>query len=312
MSTSFPIFEAEREGAKTVTAFAGTSGSGKTYTAILFGYGLAGCDASQLGFLDTENKRGRLYADILPGGKRFRIADFQPPFSPDRYIEGIQAFEKAGVRVLVIDSLSHEWEGIGGCEEIATEGVVWPKPARWNVAKLHHKKFMNALLQSSMDIVVCVRAREKVDMKNPKEPKSLGLQPITEKNVMYEMTASLMMHNAGRTQEVIKCPEALLPILGRQSDYITAKDGQAFREWIDGAKQVDREIEQARAALATAAESGVDALGKAWSSLSKKAQHNLAGEKDAFKESAAAYDRQKEIAKPDLWDAEPEREGVAS
>jgi len=56
---SFIIETAKREGAKIVLGLAGTSGSGKTYSAIQLGYGLAGMDASQLGFLDTENRRGR-------------------------------------------------------------------------------------------------------------------------------------------------------------------------------------------------------------------------------------------------------------
>jgi len=71
----FVTREARREGAKVVIALAGTSGSGKTYTAIILAYGLAGYDASKVGFLDTENKRGSLYSDILPDGKKFKIVD---------------------------------------------------------------------------------------------------------------------------------------------------------------------------------------------------------------------------------------------
>jgi hypothetical protein len=292
---SFIIETSKREGAKIVLGLAGTSGSGKTYSAIQLGYGLAGMDSSQLGFLDTENRRGRLYSDILP--KPFMIADLVPPFSPERYIEGIRAFEKAGVRVLVIDSVTHEWEGIGGCEEIATAGD--PKLPRWNKAKLEHKKFMNALLQSSMDIIVCLRAREKVDMKDPRNIKSLGIQPICEKNFMFEMTASVMLQDEGKRQTVLKCPESLRSIMGRCNDYLTAKDGQAIREWIDGGKPVNREIEHHRATLANACEWGLDALKAAWENLPKTAKHELRDELDQFKESAAAYDKQAAIVGQD-------------
>jgi len=194
----------------------------------------------------------------------------------------------------VIDSVTHEWEGIGGCEEIATAGD--PKLPRWNKAKLEHKKFMNRLLQSSMDIIVCIRAREKVDMRNPREIKSLGIQPIAEKNFMFEMTASVMMHDEGRPQTVLKCPEALRGIMGRGNDYIGIKDGVALRQWIDGGSPVNREEEQARALLATAAESGVKALGEAWASLPKQMQRALAEAKDQFKASAMGYDKQAELA----------------
>jgi len=290
----FKIEEARREGAKIVLGIAGTSGSGKTYSAIQVGYGLAGKSGKHLGFLDTENRRGRLYSDILP--EPFQIADFEPPFSPDRYIEGIRAFEKTGCKVLVIDSITHEWEGTGGCEEIATAGD--PKTPRWNKAKLEHKKFMNCLLQSSMDIIVCIRAREKVDMKDPRNVKSLGIQPITEKNVLFEMTASLMMEDEGRHQKVIKCPDALRPILGRTNDYLTAEDGVKLRQWIDGAAPVDRDIERHKAELKAACEWGMKALEDAWKGLPKEAQHTLKDDLPTYKASAEAYDRQSEIATP--------------
>src|ERR1700691_5669142 len=118
------IRKAEREGSRLVFAFAGWTGKGKTYTAIQFGYGLAGYDATKLGFLDAENRRGSLCADILeqatrPTNERFLIADLQPPFSPARYAMGIEEFQAAGVEVLIVDSVTHEWEGLGGCQEIA-------------------------------------------------------------------------------------------------------------------------------------------------------------------------------------------------
>jgi AAA domain len=293
---SFPIEDAAREGAKIVVGVAGPSGSGKTYSAILLGYGLAGKNGSKLGLLDTENRRGRLYADILPNGEKFKIADFLPPFSPARYIDGIRAFEEAGCEVLVIDSLSHSWEGIGGCEEIATAGN--PKTPRWNKAKLENRRMINALLQSSMHIIVCVRAREKVkiefvDGKQVFIP--LGFQPVTEKNTMFEMTASLMMHDEGKNQDVLKCPKALKGILGRGNDYITIEDGVKLREWILGGTPVNREEEQAKAALATAAETGLASLSAAWAKLPKPMQNRLVAEKDAYKASAEAYDKQKAI-----------------
>lgn len=288
----FKIEEARREGAKIVLGIAGTSGSGKTYTALLLGYGLAGKSGKHLGFLDTENGRGKLYADVLP--EKFKIADFPPPFSPDRYIEGIRAFEKEGCKVLVIDSVTHEWEGTGGCEEIATEGD--PKVARWNIAKLHHKRFMNALLQSSMDIICCIRAREKVDMKNPRDIKQLGLQPICEKNFMYEMTASVRMEDEGRSQVVLKCPEALRQIMGRGKGYLTIEDGVKLREWIEGGAPVDRDLERFRSELKEACQWGTEALKNTWTGLPADVRKALESEKEVFKASASAFDRQSSIA----------------
>ena len=118
---------------------------------------------SEIGLLDTENRRGSLYDDILDG--QFLIGDLFAPFSPSRYRKAIEEFQAAGVKVLIIDSVSHEWEGDGGCEDIADTGG---KIANWKLAKAEHKKFISALLQADMHIIACVRAREKMSFKNPK------------------------------------------------------------------------------------------------------------------------------------------------
>ena len=290
------IEEARREGAKVVIGLAGTSGSGKTYTALQLAYGLAKRNGKKLGFLDTENRRGRLYADVL--GSPFLIGDLVAPFSPARYIEAIKAFEEAGCEVLIIDSGTHEWEGVGGCEEIANDGN--PKFPRWNKAKSEHKRFMNALLQSSMHIVICFRAREKVKIERGDRGENvvipLGLQPITEKNVMFEMTASIMMDAEGARQDVLKCPAALRNFLGRGTGYISVEDGEAVRAWIDGAAPIDKELERHRATLANTCEQGFDALKAAWDTLPQPIKKRLRPELDGLKASAEAYDRHRRIA----------------
>lgn len=255
------IRKAQREGARLVIGIAGISGSGKTYSAIQLGYGLANCRADKLGFLDTENRRGSLYSDALP--EPFLIGDLYAPFSPQRYIDAIKVFQDAGVEVLVIDSVTHEWEGSGGCEEIASNTT--SKIADWKKAKAEHKRFMNMLLQSNMHVIVCIRAREKVDFTNPREPKSLGIQPIQEKNFMFEMTASLMMWDQGQAQSVLKCPAELSGILGRETGYITVEDGKALRAWVDGAKALDPKVEAYRNRLQTVTEGGLKVLEEAWS-----------------------------------------------
>lgn len=295
------IREAEREGARLVIGLSGLSGEGKTYTALQLAWGLANFDAKKVGLLDTENRRGSLYADCLKddSGKvhRFLIGDLDAPFSPDRYKQAILEFQAAGVEVLVIDSVSHEWEGTGGCEEIATlsEGKI----ANWKLAKAKHKMFMNTLLQCDMHVIACIRAREKTDFTNPKSPKRLGVQPIQEKNFAFELTASLMMWEKGRAQQLLKCPEELLPILGRGKGYITPNDGKALRDWVDGAKAIDPNVERARNHLRTQTENGVNAVHAAWRSLPEAIRRKLnnvdAAPADILA-SAKAYDEQKAAA----------------
>lgn len=259
------IRKAQREGARLVIGIAGVSGSGKTYTALQLAWGMANGDASKVGFIDTENRRGSLYSDALVSKDgqihQFMIGDLYAPFSPQRYIDAILEFQKAGVEVLIIDSVTHEWEGAGGCQEIAANTS--SRMADWKRAKAEHKRFMNALLQCDMHVICCIRAREKTDFTNPKEPKALGLQPIQEQNFMFEMTASVLMHDQGKRQDVLKCPTDLVDILGRSSGYITARDGMSLRKWVDGARQLDPAVERFRNSLQSVTEQGASALAAA-------------------------------------------------
>lgn len=257
---SFEIKTAQRQGARLLIQLSGVSGSGKTYTALQLAYGLAGGDGKKVVGIDTENRRMSLNADILPDGAKFRTIDFYAPFSPDRYIQAIDAACKAGAEVIVIDSVTHEWESEGGCEWIANQS----RFPDWKRAKAEHKRFMTFMLQCPAHVIACTRAREKVDFSNPKDPRPLGIQPIQEKNFSFEATVSLMMHDQGNRQDVLKCPADLQDILGRGDGYLTAEDGAALRAWVDGGVQVNPKVEHARGMLLNSAEGGVATLQAAW------------------------------------------------
>jgi hypothetical protein len=285
---SFEVKKAQRQGARLLIQLSGVSGSGKTYTALQLAYGLAGNNADKIVLLDTENRRGSLYANALP--QPFNIIDFYAPFSPDRYIEAIEAACNAGAEVIVIDSVTHEWESEGGCEWIANQS----RFPDWKNAKRLHKRFMTYMLQCPAHIIACTRAREKVDFTNPKEPIKLGIQPIQEKNFSYEATVSLMMHNQGYSQQVLKCPAELQGILGRGEGYVTSQDGLDLRHWVDGAAQVDPEIEKCRGLLLNSAEGGVEGLRKQWVYTPTHIQKALGKAfLDSVKASAEAFDKQR-------------------
>lgn len=284
------IRPATRGGSKAIIGIAGPSGSGKTYSALLIARGMVN-KASEIGFLDTENKRGSLYADILDG--EFMIGDLYPPFSPKRYSDAIKEFQDAGVKVLVIDSVSHEWEGEGGCDDIANAPLkAGKKMANWIGAKREHKSFMNTLLQCNMNVICCIRAREKTDFKDPMKPVSLGMQPICEKNFMFEMTASVMMYNEGKTQYPTKVPEFLKDAFGTGSGYIGLETGKKIIKWIDEGEKPDPTIEKIKSEMLMACESGIEAVVKIWDSLTPAQKKKVEAHKNMCKEAASEYERQ--------------------
>lgn len=299
MANILNIRQAKRKGARLIIAFAGTSGSGKTRTAIEFGYGLAGYQPSKLGFVDTENRRGSLYADVLhrhathPTDEPFLIGDLDAPFTPQRYAQAVKEFQAAGVEVLVIDSYSHLWEGDGGCMEMAKRGR---GVGAWKEPKELHKEFVNAMLAAGMHVILCVRAREKIDTSDSKNPRSLGVLPICEKNLMFEMSASMLMDGMGKFQDVMKCPEELSPHLGRGKGYITSADGFAVRQWVDGAEAEDKPTEVAYHALRHVVREGVAAYRNAWMKTPERERKLLEadGRHTKLKAEAEAFDKRRE------------------
>jgi AAA domain len=281
------IRPATRGGSKAIIGIAGVSGSGRTYTALLMARGMVS-HPSEIGFLDTENKRGSLYADILDG--QFRIGDLYPPFSPSRYAQAIKEFQDAGVKVLVIDSVSHEWEGEGGCDDIANMKI--GKMANWIGAKREHKSFMNTLLQCNMNIICCLRAREKTDFKDPSKPVSLGIQPVCEKNFMFEMTASLLVENEGKTQRFLKIPQFLKDAFGLGNGYLGQETGKKIIDWINTGEQEDPEVTKIKSEMLMACEFGLAGVIAIWNNLSKAMKKKLEAHKNICKEAAEEYERQ--------------------
>lgn len=283
----------KREAAKLVIGIAGQSGEGKTYSALLLALGLAGGDPSKVGLLDTENRRGSLYSDIFD--KPFMIGDLVPPFSPGRYNSAMREFAESGVEALVIDSTSHEWEGEGGCEEIANNPS--KRIPDWLAAKREHKRFMNAMLFLPCHVIACFRAREKTDFKDPRNPRPLGIQPITEKNVLFEMTASMLVTNRGYHRSEIKIPKCLHGILGtgQVDGYLSEQHGAQLRDWVGGKDPV----ENAKNILRLAASNGTEALKTAFVAMDAKMKAALNSFKDTLKDLAAHADAERAAVKGD-------------
>lgn len=238
MSEVLQFSPAKRERVGLLIALAGASGSGKTMSALRLAQGLAG-DKGRIAFIDTEARRALHYADKF----RFDHLEFRPPFKPARFIEAIEAADKAGYDVIVIDSFSHEYDGEGGiidwADELADKGV--KSPGNWKEPKLAHKKLMNKLLQLRASIIFCLRADEKIEIIREggrTQVRPLGWMPICEKRFMFEMTASftLIPNQPGKPQFDLahKLQEQHRPFFPA-GKFIGEEAGEMLRAWATGA-----------------------------------------------------------------------------
>lgn len=190
MSTVF-FKKAERKNAKLRLALAGPTGSGKTLGALLLAKGIGG----KIAVADTENSSAELYEDVV----EFEHANIQPPYTPEKFIDAIHAAEKAGFETLILDSITHEWSGVGGCLEIVDKlasttfkGNSW---GAWSQVTPRHRKFIDAMLQSSINIIVTMRSKMdtvQVDAGNGKKKvEKVGMKAEQRDGIEYEFTTVL-------------------------------------------------------------------------------------------------------------------------
>jgi hypothetical protein len=133
---------AERRQAKIKMGLQAPSGAGKTYSALLLAYGLIN-DWSHIAIVDTENHSADLYAHL----GNYQVLALEQPFSPERYIQAIEVCEKAGMEAIIIDSISHEWEGVGGILDI--HGAMMGNSfTNWAKVTPRHNGFVQKILQS--------------------------------------------------------------------------------------------------------------------------------------------------------------------
>jgi hypothetical protein len=223
---------AVRERVALLISIAGASGSGKTYSALKIARGLCGGDDSKIAVIDTEAGRALHYAPA-PGEKPgpdkfgFQHADFVAPFSPEAYVEAIEAADRAGFEAIIIDSGSHLWEGEGGLQDIHDQIVDkqvvlaeknhsgnYPFDAQrtrdrlsvgaWNEPKTRNKRFVSKMLQVRAHIILCLRADEKIRIEKDDRGRTKIIQaadlppeqrwtPVCEKRLPFEMTLSLVV-----------------------------------------------------------------------------------------------------------------------
>lgn len=164
----------------------GPAGSGKTYTSLRFAHALGG----KIALIDTERGSASKYAGEAPDGIpwAFDVVNLTQ-FSPERYTEAIQAAGRLGYNVLIIDSLSHAWEGVGGALELKQKaGESW---SAWRNITPIHNRMVDAILQAPLHVITTMRSRMEYLPETDERGKiinvrKVGLSPIQRPGMEYE------------------------------------------------------------------------------------------------------------------------------
>lgn len=232
---AFQVRKAKRSATKLRLLLTSPSGGGKTYGGLLLAKGIGGRTV----VIDTEQSSSDIYDNVHD----FDVVDMQPPFTPERYIEAIEYCENEGYDVIIIDSITHEWSGKGGCLELVDSiakaqfrGNTW---SAYSVITPRHRAFIDAMLRSSCHIIATGRSKTEtaqVEDHGKKKVAKLGMKVETRDGVEYEFTTVLDIIHDGHFATASKDRTG---IFAGDPKPITVETGKQLAAWLAGG--VERE-----------------------------------------------------------------------
>lgn len=238
MNNTFTLRKAERKQAKLRIGLSAPSGAGKTYSALLLAYGITG-DWSKVALIDTESGSGELYAHLGD----YNTIQLEAPYTPERYVDALQACIDAGMQTVIIDSASHEWDGKGGVLQINEalanakyRGNTW---AAWNETTPRHQRFIEAIVTAPVHIITCVRNKTDTVMTDDKKVKKVGIKEIQREGFEYELTLNL---NIDRDTHMATASKDRTELFINSDPFIVTTDtGRKLADWANSGAPVVQE-----------------------------------------------------------------------
>lgn len=190
-------FEEHGRPTKLNVAIWGPSNSGKTYLGLALARRLGNGRAAGV---DTEHGAMRLYENRHPVAS----AIFDPPYNPERFVQAIRSAEAQGFDAILLDSLSPEWDGPGGCLELHDQAVKAQRKhnsyTAWKTVTPRHEDLLGEINRTRLCVVSTLREkvkREIVDDPDSDGEKSkvkvVGFEAVTRENFEYEYDLVLQL-----------------------------------------------------------------------------------------------------------------------
>lgn len=198
-------------------------------SALLIAYGLCG-EWSRVAVIDTENNSADLYAHLGP----FKTLSLEPPYSPERYCEGINICLEAGIEVIIIDSCSHEWDNLLDYHSSLTGNSF----TNWQKVTPRHEAFVNKILQSNAHFICTIRSKTDyvLSEKNGKQvPEKVGLKAHQRDTLEYEFTVVLELD----MKHLAKASKDRTGLFTGKPEFVpTIETGRAIAEWCNKGENV--------------------------------------------------------------------------
>lgn len=176
--------EATKDAAKARICLTGPSGSGKTYSALMLAFGLG----EKVAVIDTERGSASKYV----GRNGWRFQTIKPTsYAPLSLVEHLGKAAGHGFDVVVIDSLSHYWEGAEGMlEQVDRRSNASKFTSGWKAVRPEERKMIDAILAYPGHVITTLRAKQEYVLetndRGKQEPKRVGMKPIQRDGIEYE------------------------------------------------------------------------------------------------------------------------------
>lgn len=275
--------KATKKQAKLRLAISGPSGSGKTMGALQVASGLGG----RLALVDTEHGSASLYS----GRFDFDVLELAPPFAPERFIEAINGAAAAGYTALVIDSITHEWDGAGGILDIHDKVTRAAKSGNsytaWAEVTPRHNALLNAILRAPIHIICTLRSKTEYvlqDVGGKSVPRKLGMAPIQRAGFEYEFTTVLDLSIDNHLATATKDRTSLFD--GATPEPLSRATGEKLLAWLnDGAtvKEYDVDAALARMERAHSLDELAATFTELWPAVPLEHKQRIAAAKDHYK-----------------------------
>lgn len=225
--------KASRQKTKMRIGLSAVAGGGKTMSALLLAYGITN-DWNKIAMIDSEAGSGELYA----GDKRHNIGEYNyirldAPFTPESYIKAIKLCEdEPEIEVIIVDSITHEWSGKGGCIEIQT--ALGGRYQDWANVTPRHQKFIEAILNSKCHVITTVRRKTEYDMSKGENGKitveKIGQKEVTREDFEYELTVNLQID----VTHLAKASKDRTGLFMDEPEFIiTTETGKLIADWCE-------------------------------------------------------------------------------
>jgi hypothetical protein len=216
--------------AKLRLAMVGTSGSGKTYSALAIASGLV--PNGRIALIDTERGSASLYADLFPFDT-LALEDH----APQTFVNAIHAAESEGYDAIIIDSLSHAWSGRGGALEMVDKAQKRSQSVNsftaWRDVTPHHNRLIDAMVSSKAHVIATMRSKTEYvieeNAQGKKVPKRIGMEAVQRSGIEYEFTLVGdidLAHTLAVTKS--RCPELADAIIEKPG----AAMGKTLAAWL--------------------------------------------------------------------------------